>query len=198
MVRHGARAMNIVVSWCGLVFAALWVGGSVGGGLRGSVLDGWGARRAVVAASEGLAWRAAWLPRSGRRVRLPALRLRPLVAPLGHQALALGVRSGGVARLDMAVATNLLRYPGNFQGQVQVLRRQRWQQFLDAASIFNDERGVAPALLRVAEGVEGRAAQALEPCQDAQRTAHPRAVLALERFAVALLPGEHRRCQVVH
>src|SRR6218665_4020299 len=30
MVRHGARGMNVVVSWCGLVFAALWVGGSVG------------------------------------------------------------------------------------------------------------------------------------------------------------------------
>src|SRR6218665_897296 len=102
MVRHGARAMNIVVSWCGLVFAALWVGGSVGGGgVGGWVLEGWGARGAVGAVSQGLAWRAAWLPRSGRRLRLPALRLRPLVAPLGHQALALGVRSGGVARLDM-------------------------------------------------------------------------------------------------
>src|SRR6218665_397550 len=108
MVRHGARAMNIVVSWCGLVFAALWVGGSVGVCAGRCWMDGALAGPALRSAK---AWHGVL---HGCPLRLPALRLRPLVAPLGHQALALGVRSGGVARLDMAVATNLLRYPGNF------------------------------------------------------------------------------------
>ena len=71
--------------------------------------------------------------------------------------------------LDVAIAADLLGELRELTASAMAVVVELAQDLLDQALVVGDQLALDPALGRVAEGVEARAAQALQPRQQAGR-----------------------------
>jgi hypothetical protein len=107
------------------------------------------------------------------------------------------LRDAEVARLDVAKAADLLRHSGEFHRNGVIGGGKLLQDLRHDRLVLGDQAPLQPALRAVAERVERRAAQPLEPGQLAHDRQHPRAVGLLSGPPGRRIPpGEERRRQV--
>ena len=136
------------------------------------------------------------LPAGGAAGRAARCRDRRLVALIRPRSVALaGARNGGqqlglalpgageVALLDVAVAADLLRNPGDLDREPVIVEGEAGQQLLDHLLVGADQPPLGAALGAVAERIEGRAAQPLEPRELTHRDQDPGPVGALLELA---------------
>ena len=91
-------------------------------------------------------------------------RLRPRRAEPGEEFRFLRLGRVEVARLDVAVAADVLRDAGELDGERVVVRREAGQDLVEQRLVLGDERALALALRGAAEDVEQRAAVAAASC----------------------------------
>src|SRR3546814_7112139 len=97
----------------------------------------------------------------------------------------------------MAEAADLLGDRGQLDRQGMVVGRQLRQHLLDQRLVAGDELALCPPLGAVAEDVERRAAQPLQPRQHAEGRQQPGAELALFQMAgLRVARGDQRRGEV--
>src|SRR3954470_13860169 len=77
-------------------------------------------------------------------------------------------------QLDMPEAADFLRDCRNADRKMMIGRCQSVQHFGKRFLVIHNERALHAPLRRIAEDVEGRATQALEPCQRPEAEHHPR------------------------
>src|SRR5262245_43462359 len=140
------------------------------------------------------------LPPSGRgRARL-LRRLeqrRRAGAELLEQRRLVGLGGLEVAQLDVAEAANLLRDGGEANRDVVVVGIELRQDLLEQRLVVAHERALGPPLGRIAERIEGGAAQELEFRQQPEQRENPRTERHLPRLAADLvLAGKQRRRQM--
>src|SRR6185369_2353326 len=118
-----------------------------------------------------------WVNRYPKTSSCPPSSFRQL--PLRHQLLPLHLRSGQIAFLDVAETLDLLGNARNLDCLRVIGRAERGDDLLEAAAVLRRKGSLGAALRRGAKDIERRAAQALEPCQDAERRQHGRTVFLL-------------------
>src|SRR5215208_4729848 len=119
------------------------------------------------------------------RPELPLLGcLRHRLADRGSQARTFSAELRDIGFLDVAVAANEFRgFCQRYQTR-PVLRLRLVEMAEDDSGILAGQRPLHPALGRVAERIECRSTQGLEPRQDPERAKNPGA-----EFALAQMPG---------
>src|SRR5512139_3826133 len=106
-------------------------------------------------------------------------RRRPRVAEGGQKVRFFLLRGGEMTRLHVPEAANLLGNRRDRDGGRVVLARELRGELLHRFLVVGDELALEPALVGMAEHVERRAAQELEPRERAKGLHHPRPELAL-------------------
>src|SRR5215468_8597794 len=83
-------------------------------------------------------------------------------AELRKERRLLGLGGRERAHLDMAEAADLVRNGGQRDREMVVLRREPLENLAEHRLVVGNQRALGAALLRIAERIEGGAAQALE------------------------------------
>src|SRR5262245_32906906 len=97
----------------------------------------------------------------------------------------------------MAEAADLVRNGDERDREMVVLRREAIEDLDEHRFVVGNQRALGAALLRIAERIEGSAAQALELRQKTKDGHHPGAERHLLRRASApVLARDHRRSEV--
>src|SRR5256885_9109413 len=118
-------------------------------------------------------------------------------AECGEQSGFLLLRLVQMASLDVAEAADVLGYARDLRGEISVLAVQVLEQLGDGRLVLGDQAPFGLALRAHAEDIEGRAAQALQFRENAERRHHPGPELRLPRLAGARIGlVEDRRSKV--
>src|SRR5690606_37882207 len=118
------------------------------------------------------------------------------IVPLPQQFGFAGLGLVQVRFLDVAVAADLLGDAGDLGREADVAAVEPVQQPADGALVVVDQLALHAPLGGAAEHVERATAQEPQLRQQAEGLQHPRAVLALDQFALLVAPGQQRRGEV--
>src|SRR4051812_24868070 len=96
-------------------------------------------------------------------------------AELLQQGRLVGLGGSKVAGLDRAEAADFLRDRSEADSKRMIVGRQLGEDFLERCPVIRDQLTLGPALLRIAEDVERRAAEEFEAGEHLECAHHPRA-----------------------
>lgn len=117
----------------------------------------------------------------------------------GQEGGAALAGKGRVGFLDVAEAADAVGEGGDFDGQGVILGAERRHDLGHGVLVFDDQAALHAALRRIAENVEGGAAQSLELRQPSEGGREPRAVGAFEQvtgFGVAARDQGRRQMEL--
>ena len=113
------------------------------------------------------------------------------VAPVaGQQGRTAGIRLIHVVFLDVPIAANRLRQAGQLQGKRQAFAIEGAGKLIHQIQVVAHHLSFSAALGSLAEGVEERAAQALETGEQREQLHQPLAIATLDQVAVSVLSGQ--------